>query len=958
MNINNTYSSKASSTKGFSGLASGLDTDSMVEAMLSGTQSKIDKQQGLKQQTQWKQEIYRDIISKLNSFQSKFFGGASSSNLLSRGFYNLMAATSKSSAFRVTATSAAAVGETKIKVKQLATNTRLTSGQAVSGKLQGTFNTAVLQDMAQAELDADRTLVLQVDSTQVAVDLREVFVQDGKFTDLTDAEKADAIATKINDQLTARGLRAQAGVNNGKLTLTTADDKTTIRVEAASDQKALEALGLTPGRSGTLIGGKNQLTSAMSLRSEFSLDVSLDDTQKTLKVNLKDVISYQGNGTAAIDLGKFETQLQQGLDRIHGTNQVKVVTRGNGSFELEVGSGRKIMVGGSANALGAMGMKNGQSNKIGMGGDLKDLYFGTALQGSRYRFSINGVDFSFTDQNNMTEIINRINASDAGVRVVYKSMEDVFVMEATSSGKGFDINLEQTEGNLLSAMFGGSINGTQLKTGGQVTSRQLVQGVLTASDAPAAGDLFGVIKEGTLQLKVNGRTYTLSVPRKTAGEYTKSEIIDSLNHQLDKNFGTGNIQLVEQDGKMAFEVKNGASVEVAASGIDTSDSDLVESGIKSGNLALALGFGRTGQNNLAQGDQTLSQLGLDFGLGDAALEDLSQLSGGTISFQEGRLTFTQLPAQLAQDPAAMERLFGTTQVALNQPVGGNAILEEGKNAIVNIDHVETERSSNNITVNGINIELKEATADYDTADFETIQVTRNTDQVLEGVKSFLQDYNKLIEELNDLIREEATYKNYPPLTAEQKKEMSDREIQLWEEKAKSGLLRRDPAIESFLQAMRTALYSKPAGSSIALYNLGIETSENWQDNGKLVLSADGEARLRQMIESDPDSVIGLFTSEEGGLAVQMNKLLASTANTSSASPGSLVSLAGVKDRASDKNNDLAQRMKQIDDKIATLKRAYDREKSRYWRQFNAMEKAIAQMSSQSSWLTQQMGGGM
>ena len=39
------------------GLASGMDTESMVQSMLSGTQSKIDKQTGLKQQLEWKPDI-------------------------------------------------------------------------------------------------------------------------------------------------------------------------------------------------------------------------------------------------------------------------------------------------------------------------------------------------------------------------------------------------------------------------------------------------------------------------------------------------------------------------------------------------------------------------------------------------------------------------------------------------------------------------------------------------------------------------------------------------------------------------------------------------------------------------------------------------------------------------------------------------------------------------------------
>ena len=67
MNINtsNYWSASSASSNGFSGLVSGLDTESMVEKMLSGTQSKIDAQKALKQQITWKQTMYRDIINLL-----------------------------------------------------------------------------------------------------------------------------------------------------------------------------------------------------------------------------------------------------------------------------------------------------------------------------------------------------------------------------------------------------------------------------------------------------------------------------------------------------------------------------------------------------------------------------------------------------------------------------------------------------------------------------------------------------------------------------------------------------------------------------------------------------------------------------------------------------------------------------------------------------------------------------
>ena len=53
-----------------SGLASGMDTESIVKSLLMGTQTKIDKQSGLKQQLEWKQDIYRDLITKINTFPS------------------------------------------------------------------------------------------------------------------------------------------------------------------------------------------------------------------------------------------------------------------------------------------------------------------------------------------------------------------------------------------------------------------------------------------------------------------------------------------------------------------------------------------------------------------------------------------------------------------------------------------------------------------------------------------------------------------------------------------------------------------------------------------------------------------------------------------------------------------------------------------------------------------------
>ncbi len=54
----------------FTGIASGLDTDSMVQAMLMNYQNKIDTAQKNKAQLEYKQQAWNSMNEKLNKFQS------------------------------------------------------------------------------------------------------------------------------------------------------------------------------------------------------------------------------------------------------------------------------------------------------------------------------------------------------------------------------------------------------------------------------------------------------------------------------------------------------------------------------------------------------------------------------------------------------------------------------------------------------------------------------------------------------------------------------------------------------------------------------------------------------------------------------------------------------------------------------------------------------------------------
>ncbi len=208
-----------------------------------------------------------------------------------------------------------------------------------------------------------------------------------------------------------------------------------------------------------------------------------------------------------------------------------------------------------------------------------------------------------------------------------------------------------------------------------------------------------------------------------------------------------------------------------------------------------------------------------------------------------------------------------------------------------------------------------------------------------------------MEKIHSLLVEDPDYKDYAPLTDEQKAEMSDREIELWEEKAKTGLLRGDSALNAIWDDLRSTIYAKPSGSDIGIYNIGITTSTSTEYGGQLVID---HSKLKEMINSDPEAVRKLFTDSVDGVSTALNNAINRAARSSSANPGRLVALAG--SSKSDTSSSLYKQMKAIDDTLTSLQDRYDSEYQRYWSQFNAMEQYIQQMNQQASWLTQQLGG--
>ncbi|MBR2876583.1 MAG: flagellar filament capping protein FliD [Clostridia bacterium] len=303
----------------------------------------------------------------------------------------------------------------------------------------------------------------------------------------------------------------------------------------------------------------------------------------------------------------------------------------------------------------------------------------------------------------------------------------------------------------------------------------------------------------------------------------------------------------------------------------------------------------------------------------------------------------------------LSKIFGADKFE-NGALKSDAVVA-GTDAIVSINGNEFSRTSNNFTVEGVTLQLTSVSAQkYDAQgnsigyEETTVSTERDTEAVFEAIKSFVDDYNSMIEKLNGYVYAEPTYRKYAPLTDAQRDEMTESQIEKWEEKSKQGLLYGDSTIRTFLQNMRTALYSKSATSNIALYDIGIETSSNMDERGKLVIDEDA---LKKALANDMEEVEKLFVGTNG-LADKLSDIMERTAKVSAADPGELVRIAGAKEsKVTQTNSTLFAELQRIESRLSVLNTRYDKEKDRYWKQFNAMETIISNYSSQSAYLGQQ-----
>lgn len=305
--------------------------------------------------------------------------------------------------------------------------------------------------------------------------------------------------------------------------------------------------------------------------------------------------------------------------------------------------------------------------------------------------------------------------------------------------------------------------------------------------------------------------------------------------------------------------------------------------------------------------------------------------------------------------ADVESKISYAQTVVNNGFAGTsagATRIEGEDATITLNEATFVSSSNTFEINGLTI-----TATKETKDDEVVTITTadDYDAIYDTIKNFLKEYNTLINEMDKLYNAESA-KGYEPLTDEEKEELSDNEIEKWEQKIKDSILRRDSSVSEISSLMKNAMMKgyEVDGQTMYLSSFGINTLGYFTsaDNEKSAYHIDGDPDdentmgntdiLKSMIANDPEKVISFFTQLSRELYSQLGTKMKSDDYSS------FNKVYNDKQMKSDYDN-YTKKIAEQEEKITAAE-------DKYYKQFSAMETALAKLQSKESALSGLFGG--
>lgn len=322
-----------------SGLASGMDTESMIEGMVQSYQQKIISLQQSKTKLQWQQSAYQSISDKLVEFSRKYSSYSSTTNLNSQSFFKNAVITSTGGKYAdlITATGKSSSQITINSVKQLASAARYSSSKLDSGAVGSAVDRS--QPVVVSQMSGSLTINYGANqSIELTFDTNEDFSQADGTLDVNKFQKA------LNKKLSEQTLKDDNGdiVSADKLIEINVGAKGTVELKNKATNGDSVTIGGAYGKFADMVTDLDSAVKDESSTFQMDRDKQVVDKSQikaeylsgktfsvtlngqTKKITLGDVVRKDGEGWS----DAVKRTVQEGLDKAFGENRVQVGMNG------------------------------------------------------------------------------------------------------------------------------------------------------------------------------------------------------------------------------------------------------------------------------------------------------------------------------------------------------------------------------------------------------------------------------------------------------------------------------------------------------------------------------------------------------------------------------------------------------------------------------------------------------
>jgi len=925
----NTTSSLYNSANVISGLASGMDTEGMIENLVKSYQNKIQTLNNKATKIQWKQDSYRNIISKMVAFSSNYTSYTSSTNLLSSSFFSSAVKVESQGKYadKVSASGRTDSSVALNSVSQLASAARYVT--TASG-LKGDGGNAVSADGEvdfNANIDLSRlsgSLGFTYGSKTVSISFDEV--KDQIANNSTD--KAGQLKKMIEDKLADQTITLSDG------TQVSAADR--IKVDVASDGTFTFTDKSKAGNSVKISSASDSIKGVLGLG-----DLDDDDNPvKEFKVSDDTNFTYHEKAYEYISGKGFNINVDGVTKSVYAP---RITKNSDNSFTLTMPSAVKDKYGNTMNVYDVSNLDKSQYT-ITKQGETKTVDSVDKIAGAYTEMLQNGVKAAFGDKLK----VSNTAAGDGKLKLNFEVKDGSNLLINTSAGEALKIGRTATN---------------YLNTSSTLKDLMTPEALEEAKKSTR--------EDGKMEFRLNGESIGWY------DEDTKlSDIISDINSNSDAGVKvsyskttrefvfnskeTGSENKIEfGDGLASAIFGKGKSVDTSKKTADVLGESL-DGGLKGKTFDMTVN-GRNVSFQFQSDSGSLQQMinKVNGHLKDTGLE-MKISNQGTLSVvnnkdEEQTVTF-------GENDEVAEKIFNKIASTSGYTAGKDAIFE----VEVNGTKKELTRGSNSVEIDGMTINFK-STFNVDGSEDEpvTFQTRTDSDKIVDAVKSMITDYNDMMKEIRSAYatmpyqNSSGAFQSYEPLTDEDKATMSESAIQNYEAKAKQGILFGDSNLRSLYENMRSVF--QPTGADAAMLSkIGINVS--FSSDNVTTLSLD-ENKLREALDNDPDAVADLFTrtgqsgTSTNGLMQGLKTQLDRYAGLTGSVKGILIQQAGTPlNSLSLLDNQWQKEIDKIGTDIEKWQDKLSNQVDRYTSMFSKLEVLINQMNSQSSTLAGMMGG--